>query len=294
AGGGREGGGLAAHRHSRLDGVAGIVLGHARGGERTGPRVALRRDLVPLHGSVLGAAVGLDQVRGLGQLRGGACRGAHRELLDGAHGEIRGVRLEHALVLLAGDRHDRAVAGTAAVAVLRELRLGHLVADHLPGGGVGDVVRGHRDVVVRASVVVRLVGEQVVLVAVRVALVRAEQRGALALGEGAAVAVGLAGADVGAELDPFVVGPRGPGVLALDGGEEVRGALLAQGHGLLVLVHAVVVALVLGDGDVDRAGAGLAAAVHVDPHLRLGEGGEVVGGRVHHPVVRGGGAVGRI
>src|SRR5699024_8073060 len=89
-------------------------------------------------------------------------------------------------------------------------------------------------------------------------------------------------------------GPRGTGLLALDGGEEDRGALLAQGHGLLVLVHAVVVALVLGDGDVDRAGAGLAAAVHLDPHLRLGEGGEVVGGRVHHPVVRGGGAVGRI
>src|SRR5699024_5365230 len=252
------------------------------------------RDVLPHHRGALGAAVRLGQLGGLGQLRGRARRGAHLDRLDGADGEVRRVRLEHALVLLAGDRHDRAVAGPAAVAVLRELRRGHLLADHLPGGGVGEVVRGHRDVVVRAAVVVRLVGEEVVLVAVHVALVRGEQRGARALGEGAAVAVGLAGADLGAELDPFVVGPRGGGVLALDGGEEIRRALLAQGHGPLVLVHAVVVALVLGDGDVDRAGTGLAAAVHVDPHLRLGGGHEVVGGRVHHPVVGGGGALGGI
>src|SRR5699024_6058463 len=198
AGGRREGGLLRGDRHGRLDGVAGIVLRGAGDGERAGLRVLRRRDVLPHHGGALGAAVRLGQRGGLGQLRGRARRGAHLDRLDGADGEVRRVRLEHTLVLLAGDRHDRAVAGPAAVAVLRELRRGHLLADHLPGGGVGEVVRGHRDVVVRAAVVVRLVGEEVVLVAVHVALVRGEQRGALALGEGAAVAVGLAGADLGA------------------------------------------------------------------------------------------------
>src|SRR5690625_7644720 len=48
------------------------------------------------------------------------------------------------MVLLTGDRHDGAVPRPAPIGVLRELRLGHLFTDHLPGRGVSDVVGGHR------------------------------------------------------------------------------------------------------------------------------------------------------
>ncbi len=288
-------GDVGAHGHHDFDRHARVVLRDALHGEGSRLRVGAGLHLVPFHGHVLLGAVRHRQMRGLRQRRRDAGFGGRVHRVDRFHGDAGSVGFQHLLVLGAGHGQHGAVARLAAIGVGREVRLGHLVADHLPLGRVGDVGGGHRHVMVRTAMVVRLVREQVVPVAVHVAVVRPEQARPLARGERAAVPVRLAVADLRADLGPAIRGAGSGWIVALHRGQRIGGFLLTQGHGCLVLVDAVVRVADLLHGHVDGSLAVRAiATLGVDPYLRLREVHEIVGRGDHHAVVGQGLAVGAV
>ena len=196
------------------------------------------------------------------------------------------IGLQDLLILSPGHWQDSAVPWLAAVRIGREVGLGHLVADHLPLVGLGYIVRCHRHVVVGTTVVIGLIGKEVVLVSVDVPVVRPEKGWAFASAESTAVAVGLPAADALPDQRP-AAGITGccSGIGSGNLGQKVLGLLLTQGHGLLVLVDAIVEAILLLHGGIDGSRAGLTSAVYIDPDLGLGEVDEIVSGDIHHPVV---------
>ena len=156
------------------------------------------------------------------------------------------IGLQDLLILSPGHWQDSAVPWLAAVCIGREVGLGHLVADHLPLVGLGYIVRCHRHIVVRTTVVIGLIDKEVVLVSVDVPVVRPEKGWAFASAESTAVAVGLSAADAFPDQGPAVgIAGCSSGIGSGNLGQKILGLLLTQRHGLLVLVDAIVKAAIL-------------------------------------------------
>ena len=115
----------------------------------------------------------MSQMRGFRQRRRHTNRRLGRQRVNGLHSRSRSVRLQHLLILGAGHGQHSAVARLAAIGIGREVRLRHLIADNGPLTA-GDILSRHRHIVVWTLMIARLVGEQVVLVAVHVAIVGLE------------------------------------------------------------------------------------------------------------------------
>ena len=148
-------------------------MGDALDGEGAGLGVERCVNGIPLNCNVRNGTVRMSQMRGLRQRRSHTNRCLGRQRVNGLHSHSRGVCLQHLLVLGAGHGQHGSVARLAAIGVGREVRLRHLIADNGPLTA-GDILSRHRHIVVWTLMIARLVGEQVVLVAVHIAIVGLE------------------------------------------------------------------------------------------------------------------------